>query len=754
MNVSSSVQLALWKAYEQAKNKKHEYLTPEHLLGAILEDKKVQKVLEEQGANVDGIRQNLEEYLDETIETISGGEPVQTVGFGQVILKASEQVLNSGKDTIFLHHILSAIFDLEESYAAYYLLEAGITKRDVLFALCHQDKLIEEDTKEHDASITKRESEESKNSSIGILQKYTTNITERVAKEGCDPLIGREDVLERTVQILSRRTKNNPIHIGEPGVGKTAIIYGLAKLIVEGKVPKGLKGTQIYALDIGGLIAGTKYRGDFEERLKGVLDQLKHKSSPIVYIDEIHNIVGMGSLGSGSLDASNLLKPYLMEGKIRFIGATTFEEYKKHFDKDKGLSRRFQTVEITEPTVEESIAILKGIKENYEIYHNVIYTEAALRSIVELSHKYVNDKYLPDKAIDILDEVGAFVKMQYPNEIKPTVKVKEVEAMVAKVCHIPKDSVEHNEINALKTLETELKKNIFGQDTAIDEVSRCIKISRAGLNEEHKPIASMLFVGPTGVGKTEIARMLASHLGIELVRFDMSEYAEKHDASKLIGSPPGYVGYEEGGLLTDAIRKKPHCVLLLDEVEKAHPDILSVLLQVMDYATLTDNQGRKADFRNVILIMTSNAGARNIGKTLVGFGQREIRGEAILEEVKKFFTPEFRNRLDKVVVFNGLDAEMAHNIAVKELNTFKEKLRMKNIKLSYSEEVVNYIADKGTSKEFGAREILRLISTTLKPLLVNEILFGKLSEGGSCKLVLKENVFKLTQLRSAKKKEE
>ncbi|MHC1749131.1 MAG: ATP-dependent Clp protease ATP-binding subunit ClpA [Cellulosilyticaceae bacterium] len=747
MNISSSVQLALWKAYEMAKNKNHLYLTPEHVLDAILNNQNIEDILIKLGANVELIKQNLENYLDETMEKGNGEEPIQTIGFNEIMLLASEQVISSGKTTMLLHHLLGAIFDLEESYAAYYLLDQGLSKRDILFALCHSDEEDNKKIKENKQQLV----EQGEEPAGSVIKKYTTNITEAVKNENKDPLIGREDVLERTVQILSRRNKNNPIHVGEPGVGKTAIIFGLARKIIEGNVPKNLKDAQIYSLDIGGMIAGTKYRGDFEERFKNVLDQLKHKVNPIVYIDEIHNIVGMGSLGNGSLDASNLLKPYLMEGKIRFIGATTFEEYKKHFDKDKGLSRRFQTVEVSEPTVEESIAILKGIKSNYENYHEVIYTDEAIKSIVELSHKYINDKYLPDKAIDVLDEVGAFVKMKDKVVINPVVKVAEVEAIIAKICHIPKQSVEVSEVNALKTLEEELKKNIFGQNTAIEAVGRCIKISRAGLNEEHKPIASMLFVGPTGVGKTEIAKTLAKHLGIELVRFDMSEYAEKHDASKLIGSPPGYVGYEEGGLLTDAIRKKPHCVLLLDEVEKAHPDILSVLLQVMDYATLTDNQGRKADFRNVILIMTSNAGAKNIGKNLVGFGKREVMGEAVLEEVKKFFTPEFRNRLDKIVVFNGLDATMAHSIACKELEKFKQKLQVKNIKLSYNEAVVAYIAEKGTSKEFGAREILRLISTTIKPLLVNEILFGKLSEGGSCRLSLEKDKFKLTNVRKLMK---
>jgi ATP-dependent Clp protease ATP-binding subunit ClpA len=495
------------------------------------------------------------------------------------------------------------------------------------------------------------------------------------------------------------------------------------------------------------MLAGTKYRGDFEERIKNVLDELKKYNNPIVYIDEIHNIVGAGALNGGALDASNLLKPYLMEGKIRFIGATTFDEYKKHFNKDKALSRRFQTIEIKEPSVEETIEILEGLKENYEKYHNVKFTKEAIISAATLSAKYMNDRYLPDKAIDIIDEAGAFVAVK-DNKVDEVVIIDEtvIEEIISKVCNIPKKTVESNEIKNLKTMESTLKENIFGQDNAIEEVTRCIKMSRAGLNEDNKPVAAMLFVGPTGVGKTEIAKCLAKSLGVELVRFDMSEYSEKHAASKLIGSPPGYVGYEEGGLLTDTIRKKPHCVLLLDEIEKAHSDILNVLLQVLDYATLTDNQGRKADFRNAVIIMTSNAGAKNIGKNLVGFGERKIKDEAIMDEVKRILTPEFRNRLDKIVVFNYLNESMAISIAKKELNNFKEKLINKNVLMEFSEASIKYIAEMGISKEYGAREIIRIVNSELKPLLVDEILFGRLNTGGKCSIDVVSNKFVLNVL--------
>ncbi|MFR1201080.1 MAG: AAA family ATPase, partial [Clostridium sp.] len=545
---------------------------------------------------------------------------------------------------------------------------------------------------------------------------------------------------DRTVQILCRRTKNNPIHVGEPGVGKTSIVLGLARLINEGKVPEKIKNSEIYSLDIGGLLAGTKYRGDFEERIKKVLDQIKHRFNPIVYIDEIHSIVGAGALGGGSLDASNLLKPYLMEGKIKFIGATTFDEYKKHFEKDKALTRRFQTVEVKEPSISETIEILNGIKKSYEEYHNVSYTDQAIESAVILSNKYINDKFLPDKAIDVIDEAGASISMENSEERALIDEVK-IEEIISKMCHIPKKTVEKDEIEALMTLENKLKSDIFGQNAAIDEVVKCIKMSRAGLKDEGKPVASMLFVGPTGVGKTEICRVLSKELGIKLIRFDMSEYGEKHAASKLIGAPPGYVGYEEGGLLTDSVRKNPYCVLLLDEIEKAHPDILSVLLQVMDYATLTDNQGRKADFRNVILIMTSNAGAKEIGKNKVGFGERVVQGEAIKDEVKRFFTPEFRNRLDKIVVFNHIDKEMAINITIKEIGLFKEQLLSKNIILEFDDSVINHISSEGVSKEYGAREISRIINSEIKALLIDEILFGRLKDGGKAKIIFSDSKY-------------
>ena len=643
----------------------------------------------------------------------------------------------SGKNVIEIEHILSVIYMMEDSYALYFLNLEGIDKRNLLFTLCHKEGNVKSEEGGEKSSKNKGEQ---KGSNKSIIEKYTINLNEFVKEQDNNLLIGRQDILDRTIQILCRRTKNNPIHVGEPGVGKTSIVLGLARLINEGKVPEKLKNSEIYSLDIGGLLAGTKYRGDFEERIKKVLEQIKHRVNPIVYIDEIHSIVGAGALGGGSLDASNLLKPYLMEGKIKFIGATTFDEYKKHFEKDKALTRRFQTVEVKEPSINETVEIINGIKKSYEEYHNVSYTDKAIESAVILSNKYINDKFLPDKAIDVIDEAGASISMENSEE-RTLIDDVKIEEIISKMCHIPKKTVEKDEIEALMTLENKLKLNIFGQNVAIDEVVKCIKMSRAGLKDEGKPVASMLFVGPTGVGKTEICRVLSKELGIKLIRFDMSEYGEKHAASKLIGAPPGYVGYEEGGLLTDSVRKNPYCVLLLDEIEKAHPDILSVLLQVMDYATLTDNQGRKADFRNVILIMTSNAGAKEIGKNKVGFGERVVQGEAIKDEVKRFFTPEFRNRLDKIVVFNHIDKEMARNITIKEIGLFKEQLLSKNIILEFDESVINHISNEGVSKEYGAREISRIINSEIKALLIDEILFGRLKDGGKAKVIFNDSKY-------------
>lgn len=740
MEVSRELNDVIIQAFNHGKKNKDTFITAEHLLYALTFNQSFIDAVNNCDGDIDSLRNSLEEYINEYVDEGVDDIPQESYSFQEVLIRASQQALYSQRDKINIEHIVAAFYDLEESYCNYYLIENGIEKTDILYSLAHRnDEDILEDNEELIIEDNNEEINNKEEKKKSIIDKLTINITE-LAKSSDEPLVGREDILERTIQILCRKGKNNPLHIGEPGVGKTAITLGLARLINEGKVPEKLKGSVVLSLDLGSLVAGTKYRGDFEEKIKKVLDEIKTLNNPIVYIDEIHNLVGAGALGGGSLDASNLLKPYLIDGSIMFIGATTYEEYKKYFQKDKGLSRRFQVVEVKEPSEKECIEILNGVKEAYENYHNVKYTDAAIKAAVTLSHKYINDKFLPDKAIDLIDEAGAFINLNSSNSER-IIDEDIIEDVISKICHIPKKTVEKDEINSLKNLEEDLKRNIFGQDTAIEEVVRTIKMSRAGLTEADKPVASLLFVGPTGVGKTEIARTLSNSLGIKLIRFDMSEYQEKHAASKLIGAPPGYVGYEEGGLLTDTIRKNPYCVLLLDEVEKAHPDILNVLLQVMDYATLSDNQGRKADFRNVVLIMTSNAGAKNIGKNVIGFGERVIKGEAIMEEVKKFFTPEFRNRLDKIVIFNHLNSEMALDIARRELNKFNDQLLKKNVRVNFNDKCVSYIANKGISQEYGAREIIRIINQEIKPMLVDEILFGTLSNGGEITLDIKDNKF-------------
>ena len=752
MKITKTVNDILVEAYKIANNKRHEYVTPEHLLLASLKNKRFLEAIKGCGGDAQKLTDNLNDYLDKYVSKVEGKDAKESFGMENILFIATQQAVFSGKNKIDLEHIISALYELENSYAVYYLNEQGINKRDLLFDLCHREsEIMFENSNDEiflDNNLNDEYDDAEKLDKETIIKKYAKNLTQEVNQINKDPLIGRQDILDRTIQILCRRTKNNPIHVGEVGVGKTAITLGLAKLIVEKKVPEKLKNAEIFSLDVGSLLAGTRYRGDFEERMKVLLDEIMTRENPIVYIDEIHTIVGSGALEGGSLDGASLIKSYLLEGKIKFIGATTYDEYKKYFEKDKGLSRRFQIIDVKEPSKDEAVKILEGLKKNFEDYHNVKYTNRALVSAVNLSSKYINDRYLPDKAIDIIDEAGAYMSMVRKD--RRTKKIDEgiIEKIIAKMCNIPKETVEGNEVQSLKNLEATMKKNIFGQDTAIENVVRCIKMSRAGLNDENKPVASMLFVGPTGVGKTEIAKVLANSLGIEFVRFDMSEYGEKHAASKLIGSPPGYVGYEEGGLLTDTIRKKPNCVLLLDEVEKAHRDILNVLLQIMDYATLTDNKGRKADFKNVIIIMTSNAGARYVGKNLVGFLDREVKKDVINEEVKKFFSPEFRNRLDKIIVFNDIDKDMSINIVKKQLAIFNERLKNKNINVTFRESVIEYIADTGTSKEFGAREILRVINTQLKPLLVDKILFDDLRDGFKYDIDYEMGKFKLNKIEN------
>jgi len=564
-----------------------------------------------------------------------------------------------------------------------------------------------------------------------ILRAFTTELTAKARAGEFDPLIGREDILSRTLQVLCRRLKNNPVHVGEPGVGKTALTEGLAQRIAAGKVPKKIRNAKIYALDMGALLAGTRYRGDFEERMKRVLAELQKIENVIVFIDEIHTIVGAGAVSGGAMDASNILKPALASGKLRCIGSTTFDEYRKHFEKDGALSRRFQKIDVPEPTADETLAILKGVKARYEAYHGVAYTDSALEAAVELSHRYINDRRLPDKAIDVLDEAGAVAGMSADEDSGvPTIDRPAVEAIVAKIARIPERSVSSSEVEKLQDLETELKRRIFGQDAAVEKVVEAVKRARAGFRETHKPIASLLFVGPTGVGKTELARQLADVMGVPLHRYDMSEYQERHAVAKLVGAPPGYVGYEEGGLLTEAIRKTPHAVLLLDEIEKAHADIFNALLQVMDYATLTDNTGRKADFRNVVILMTSNAGARDIGRPGIGFEGQPLNRDAVFPALEKTFTPEFRNRLDGVVNFNALTDAVVLEIVRKAVDEFRRQLKAKHVTMEVTEACYAWLVRRGHSPEFGAREIGRLIQDKIKHFFVDEVLFGRLRGGG------------------------
>jgi ATP-dependent Clp protease ATP-binding subunit ClpA len=735
-------------AYNEAKKNSHEYMTPEHILFSSLFFKEGFEIIENSGGDIPSLKEGLLKYFKDSVPKVKGKDPEQTLGVNSVIQNAASHCYSAGKELIKIGDIIIAIFDEDESYAKYLLLKSGISKLDVLNYISHGvSSLIptKSDTlspyiKEDEVEEEKKEEEKKETKESKFLKSFTVNLVEK-AKEGkIDPLIGRKDIIKRTLQVLARRVKNNPIHVGDPGVGKTAITEGLAKLIAEDKAPKSITKSKIYSLDMGSLVAGTKYRGDFEERIKKVLTELEKIDDIIVYIDEIHTVVGAGAVSGGSMDASNILKPFLANGQIKFIGSTTYEEYKKYFEKDRALSRRFQKIEINEPDIDETVKILNGLRERYERFHNLKYTDEAVKLSAELSAKYINDRCLPDKAIDVLDEAAANVKLLNDEAGEDNVNVtsKDIEETISLIAKIPKQSVSTNEIEELRDLDVKIKKKLFGQDLAVDTVVKAIKRSRAGFHEGEKPIASLLFVGPTGVGKTELARLLSEIFGIALLRFDMSEYQEKHTVARLIGAPPGYVGFEEGGQLTEAIRKTPYCVLLLDEIEKAHSDIFNVLLQVMDYATLTDNNGKKTDFRNVIVIMTSNAGAREIGKNIIGFEQAKVNHGAIGKEVERVFSPEFRNRLDDVVTFNNIDISMAKLIVKKAIRQFEDKLLIKDIKIEVTEECYEWFAKKGLSSEFGAREILRLIQEKIKNYFVDEVLFGEFSKGGTAIIEIKD----------------
>lgn len=733
MELSNEAMNVLHQAVDFAKRNNYEYITPEIILLMILSDDVFIEAFEECGGDIKILSDDIYKYIEEYIDKVKDGEPEVSDGVNTLINFAGRSAYNSHCKEICIRHLIHAIWNLEESYAVYFMKKQGITEVDLLqeIAFIEDDESLTEKENIEENTDVSNESEENKSN----LNIYAPCLNETLAD--VNPLIGRTAELDRTIQILCRKDKNNPLHIGEPGVGKTAITYGLVQLIRDGKVPDHLIGAKVFALDLGGILAGTQYRGDFEKRFKKVLAEIGKEEKPIIYIDEIHNLSGAGAVGEGSFDASNMLKPYLADGHIRFIGATTFEEYKKYFEKNKSLIRRFQNIEIKEPSEDETIEILKGLKQKYENYHCIKFAKGVIEYAVQMSTKYINERFLPDKAIDLIDEAGAYRKL-HPTDKKTQIVDKAViNEVLTTICRVPIESVTTDDLSGLANLENKLKSIIFGQDEAINQVVNAIKFSKAGLLEENKPLACLLFVGSTGVGKTEIAKSLANELGVKLIRFDMSEYGEKHTIAKLIGSPAGYVGYEEGGLLTEAIRKTPSAVLLLDEIEKAHNDIYNILLQVMDYATLTDNQGRKADFRNIVVIMTSNAGANQLGKSTIGFQGKNKNDNVIMEAVKQTFQPEFRNRLNKIVVFNSMDDKMAEQIVEKKLNELASQLIVKKIEFIAEQSARELIKKRGVSQEFGAREVDRVIRNDIKPLFVDEILFGKLKKGG--KLVLSAN---------------
>ncbi len=737
MNLSREAMLALQKAIELATKKHYEYVTPEIILLMILDDPAFMEAYQSCGGDIMALNRNLMAYLEEYVDKVEEKYAEFSLATQQMMTFAGQSAYSSGCNEIHIRHLIHSIWNLDNSYAVYFMEQDGITEAELLQELSY----IEDETTEQGGSATTGKME--KQEDTGNLKIFAPCLNETL--KDVNPLIGRKDELDRTIQILCRKDKNNPLHIGEPGVGKTAITYGLVELLKIDEVPDAIKGAKVFALDLGGMLAGTQYRGDFEKRFKKVLAEIGKEDKPIIYIDEIHNLSGAGAVGEGSFDASNMLKPYLADGHIRFIGATTYEEYKKYFEKNKSLVRRFQNVEIKEPTEDETIKILEGLKDKYEEYHKVKYEDDVIPYTVKMSAKYINERFLPDKAIDILDEAGSLRKLHPTNKKTQKVDKEVINEILTKICRVPIETVETDDTEGLATLEDRLKGKIFGQDEAVSQVVNAVKFSKAGLSEENKPLASLLFVGPTGVGKTEIAKRLAAELGVKLVRFDMSEYGEKHAVAKLIGSPAGYVGYEEGGILTEAIRKNPSAVLLLDEIEKAHPDIFNVLLQVMDYATLTDNQGRKADFRNVVVIMTSNAGANRLGKSGIGFVSEGRDNSALMEEVKRIFQPEFRNRLSKIVAFNSMDEQMAELVVDKKLGELKDQLLAKKIEFKADKKAKALIKKRGISQEFGAREVDRVIRNDIKPLFVDEILFGKLKNGGKINLSVNEGEFTIAK---------
>jgi ATP-dependent Clp protease ATP-binding subunit ClpA len=750
--LSRNLEQTLHRALALANDRRHEYATLEHLLLALVDDTDAATVLRACGVDQDKLKRDLAEFLDKDLAglvTERTGDPKPTAGFQRVVQRAAIHVQSSGRDEVTGANVLVALFSERESHAVYFLQLQDMTRLDAVNFISHgiakapgrsasrpvqgsppTTASSEEPGADKDEKPQGRRSQDA-------LTNYCVNLNKKAQAGKIDPLIGRDQEIERTIQILCRRTKNNPLYVGDPGVGKTAIAEGLAKRIIEGDVPEVLAKSTIYALDMGALLAGTRYRGDFEERLKAVVNELEQQPGSILFIDEIHTVIGAGATSGGAMDASNLLKPALAQGTLRCVGSTTYKEYRQHFEKDRALVRRFQKIDVNEPNIEDAVKILTGLKTNYEKHHKVKYTPEAIRGAVELSVKYIHDRKLPDKAIDVIDEVGASRMLQPEGKRKKTVTLKDVEDIIAKIARIPPKSVSSDDKETLRNLERDLKAMVFGQDKAIEALSAAIKLSRAGLRDAEKPIGNYLFSGPTGVGKTEVAKQLAKTLGIELIRFDMSEYMERHSVSRLIGAPPGYVGFDQGGLLTDGIDQHPHAVLLLDEIEKAHQDLYNILLQVMDHGKLTDHNGKTVDFRNVILIMTTNAGAADMAKNGIGFG-REVRKGEDEDAVKRLFTPEFRNRLDAVVPFSGLSQEIVGSVVEKFVMQLEAQLADRNVTIELSSGAKEWLAEKGYDPLYGARPLARVIQEYVKKPLAEELLFGKLAKGGAVKVGMKD----------------
>ncbi len=734
--LSKDLEFTLNNAFTKARERKHEFMTVEHLLLALLENRSALDVLNGCKMDVNKLRAEINRFIDETTPLLPDDDEQEiqpTIGFQRVLQRAVFHVQSSGRQEVTGANVLVAIFGEQESQATYLLSKQGMSRLDAVNYMSHGVTRSGSAQEDHSMGSETDEDDEAGHSTRTPLQEYTVNLNELAKKGKIDPLIGRDIEVERTVQILCRRRKNNPLLVGEAGVGKTAIAEGLAKMISDGKVPKVLSNSVIYSLDLGSLVAGTKYRGDFEKRMKAVLAQLKGQPDAILFIDEIHTVIGAGSASGGVMDASNLIKPVLANGDLRCIGSTTYQEFRGIFEKDRALARRFQKIDITEPSVEETVEILEGLKSRFESHHEVSYTKEALRAAAELSDRYINDRHLPDKAIDVIDEAGARVQMQPEDERQSKVDVKDIENIVAKMARIPPKSVSVSDVEALRTLDRDLKMVVFGQDSAIDTLTSAMRMSRTGLGGEQKPVGSFLFTGPTGVGKTEVTRQLALILGINLVRFDMSEYMERHTVSRLIGAPPGYVGYDQGGLLTEEITKHPHSVLLLDEIEKAHPDVFNLLLQIMDHGTLTDNNGRKADFRSVVIVMTSNAGAMEMHRSSIGFTSQDHSSDG-MEAIKKIFTPEFRNRLDAIVQFNSLPPEVISHVVDKFIFDLEGKLEQKGVSLTVDPEAKIWLAEHGYNEKMGARPMERLIKEKISKPLAEELLFGALAEGGGVRV--------------------